>query len=72
MAGLLRGKLPVYPAALTVLGLFLCYQVYRAGHNHSLGLGFLSALDLLILILIWGEYQRLKAERSHPGTSKNL
>jgi uncharacterized membrane protein len=70
--GLLREKLPVYPVALTVLGLFLCYQVYRAGHNHSLGLGFLSALDLLILILIWGEYKRLKANDGHPGASKNL
>jgi uncharacterized membrane protein len=70
--GLLREKLPVYPVALTILGLFLCYQVYRAGHNHSLGLGFLSALDLVILILIWGEYKRLKAERGHSGVSKNL
>lgn len=70
--GLLREKLPVYPVALTVLALFLCYQVYRAGHNHSFGLGFLSALDLLILILIWGEYKRLKAEPGHSGGSKNL
>ncbi|HEY5232120.1 MAG TPA: DUF2127 domain-containing protein [Verrucomicrobiae bacterium] len=72
VAGLLRGKLLAYPTALMVLGLFLCYQVYRAGHNRSLGLGFLSALDLLILILIWFEYKRLKAERGHPGALKKI
>jgi uncharacterized membrane protein len=72
VAGLLHGKLLAYPTAMVVLGLFLCYQVYRAGHNHSLGLGFLSVLDLLILVLIWGEYKRLKAEHGHSGVSKNL
>jgi uncharacterized membrane protein len=71
-AGLLGGKLPAYPVALTVLGLFLCYQVYRTVHNHSIGLGFLSALDLLILVLIRGEYKRLKAERSHPGAPNHF
>lgn len=69
-AALLRGKLWAYPAALTVLGLFLCYQAYRVGHNHSIGLGFLSILDFLILALIWKEYKRLKARRGHPNPAK--
>jgi uncharacterized membrane protein len=71
-AGLLREKLPVYPAAIIILGLFLCYQVYRAGHNHSAGLGFLSLLDFLILVLIWREYKRLRAKHGHPGAPKTL
>ena len=61
VAGLLRGKLWAYPAALTVLGLFLCYQIYRLGHTHSIGLAFVSLLDLVILALIWRDYQFLKA-----------
>jgi uncharacterized membrane protein len=64
VAGLLRGKLWAYPTALTVLGLFLCYQIYRLSHTHSLGLGLLSLLDLVILALIWRDYQYLKARRS--------
>ena len=65
VAGLLRGKLWAYPAALIVLGLFLCYQIYRFSHTHSLGLGLVSLLDLVILALIWRDYQFLKARRGH-------
>jgi uncharacterized membrane protein len=61
-AGLLRGKLWAYPTALTVLGLFLCYQVYRFSHTHSIGLASVSLLDLIILVLIWRDYQYLKAQ----------
>ena len=64
-AGLLPGKLWAYPTALTVLGVFLGYQIYRLSHTHSLGLAFLSLLDLAILALIWRDYQYLKARRRH-------
>jgi uncharacterized membrane protein len=60
-AGLLRGKLWAYPAALIVLGLFLCYQIYRFSGNHSVGLGLISLLDFIILVLIWRDYQYMKA-----------
>jgi uncharacterized membrane protein len=59
-AGLLRGKLWSYPAALAVLGLFLCYQVYRFSHNHSVGLGLISVLDLIVIVLIWRDYKYMK------------
>ena len=61
VAGLLRGKLWAYPTALTVLGTFLCYQIYRLSHTHSLGLAFFSLIDLAILALIWRDYQYVKA-----------
>jgi uncharacterized membrane protein len=64
-AGLLRGKLWAYPAALTVLGLFLGYQIYRFSHTHSIGLALVSLLDLIILALIWRDYQYLKMRRRH-------
>jgi len=60
-AGLLRGKLWSYPAALTVLGLFFCYQMYRLSHNHSIGLALLSVIDLVVLVLIWRDYNYVKA-----------
>ena len=63
VAALLRGKLWAYPTALVVLGLFLCYQIYRFSHTHSLGLAFVSVLDLFILIFIWQDSKFLKARR---------
>ena len=69
VAGLLRGKLWAYPAALAVLGLFLCYQIYRLGHTHSIGLALLSLLDVVILVLIWRDYQFLNARRNHRSFS---
>jgi uncharacterized membrane protein len=69
VTGLLRGKLWAYPTALIVLGLFLCYQIYRLAHTHSLGLGLVSLLDLIILALIWRDYQLLKARRGHAVKS---
>ncbi len=62
-AGLLRGKLWAYPTTLVVLGLFLCYQIYRFSGNHSPGLAFVSLLDLIILVVIWRDYQYIKAGR---------
>jgi uncharacterized membrane protein len=63
VAALLRGKLWAYPTALAVLGLFLCYQIYRFTHNHSPGLALVSLLDVIILALIWQDYQYSKARR---------
>ena len=69
-AGLLRGKLWSYPTALAVLGIFLCYQIYRFSHNHSIGLGLVSILDLAVILLIWRDYRymkmRLAGENSLP------
>ncbi len=61
--GLLRGKLWSYPTALVVLGIFLCYQIYRFSHNHSIGLAFLSVIDLAVLVLIWRDYKYMKAKK---------
>lgn len=66
-AGLLRGKLWAYPVALGILGLFLCYQVYRFSHNHSVGLGFVSVLDLIVIVLIWRDYKYMKTKTPENG-----
>jgi uncharacterized membrane protein len=65
VAGLLHGKLWAYPTALSVLGLFWCYQIYRLSHTHSVGLALVSLLDLVILALIRRDYQYVKARRRH-------
>lgn len=66
VAGLLRNKLWAYPAALILLGLFLCYQVLRFIADRSPGLGLVSVADLAILVLIWCEYRRLRRRGGGP------
>ena len=71
-AGLLCGKLSAYPVALGVLGLFLCYQAYRFSHNHSVGLGFVSVLDLIVIVLIWHDYKYMKTKRLEKHQSQPI
>jgi len=69
VAGLLRRKLWAYPTALAVLSLFVLYQVYRLSHTHSLALLLLTAIDLVILFLIWREFRWLKRSSKPPSAS---
>ncbi len=57
--GLLRRKLWAYPAALAFIGAFISYQVYRILDHFSIGLAFLSAIDLVVFLLIVREYRTL-------------
>ena len=65
VVGLLRKKLWSYPASLVVLGLFVAYQTYRFSYMYSAGLIGLTALDLVIMGLIWHEYQLMQKHHSH-------
>jgi uncharacterized membrane protein len=56
-AALWRGKRRAYPAALTILGLFVCYQLYRLGLTRSRGLALVTAFDLAVIGLIWWDYR---------------
>ncbi len=61
VAGLLRGKLWAYPLSLWFLGAFIVYQCYRFMHTFSMWLVFLTVFDLVVVFLIWREYQRRQA-----------
>lgn len=69
VSGLLRGKLWSYPTALAVLGVFWCYQIDRLIHTLSIGLAFLSVIDLAVLVLIWRDYKYVKM---HLAGNKSL
>jgi len=60
VVSLLRNKLWAYPVSLVVLGLFILYQLYRFSHTHGLGLIFLTAFDLVVMVLIWHEYRLVR------------
>lgn len=60
VVGLLKNKLWAYPWSLAVLGLFILYQVYRFAFTHSIALVLLTIFDLVVMWLIWREYQIVK------------
>jgi uncharacterized membrane protein len=57
VGGLLREKLWAYPTALGMLGAFILYQLYRLTHTHSLALLAFTVFDIVIVFLVWREYQ---------------
>ena len=61
VVALLRNKLWSYPVSLWVLCAFIVYQCYRYTHTHSPWLVMLTALDVVVLFLIFHEYRVRKA-----------
>ena len=60
VVALWKKKLWAYPLAGVVLVLFTIYQVYLYAHSRSPFQLFLTAVDVLILLLLWSEYRRVK------------
>lgn len=60
---LLKEIVKAYPVALGILVLFLVYQVYVFILQPSIGMGLFTFLDVLIIWLVWGEYQDLRAKK---------
>ena len=57
--GLFREKTWAFPASLAVLALFIAYQTIQFLGSHSWILMGLNVFDLVIMWLIWEEYQRV-------------
>ncbi|MEA2709735.1 MAG: hypothetical protein QOF78_2336 [Phycisphaerales bacterium] len=49
-----------YPGAIGAFGLFLAYQLYRYSHTHAPELLALSVVDVLVIVMTWLEYARLR------------
>jgi uncharacterized membrane protein len=64
VVGLLRGKLWSYRASLWVFGIFILYQLYRFSYTHEIGLIALSVLDIVVMFLIWHEYNLVRRHLS--------
>src|SRR5438270_14053273 len=60
VVGLLMRKLWAYPTTMVVLGVFIIYQLYRYTGTHGIGLLLLTALDVLVVTLIWHEYRLMR------------
>lgn len=53
-------KLWAYPTAAVILFILTIYQIYLFIHLHSIFQFFLTILDILILLLLKFEYERIK------------
>ena len=58
---LLRGKLWAYPWAIGVFAAFGLYQIYRYFVEPSGWLIALTVLDVIVILLTWAEWRRLKS-----------
>lgn len=67
IVGLLRERLWYYPTALIVFALFIGYQLYRFSFTHSLFLLFVTAVDIVVIVLTWHEYGYLRRHRLQPS-----
>jgi uncharacterized membrane protein len=61
---LYRRKLSAYPAAIAVFAAFGAYQMYRYFVSPSFAMIALTVLDVIIIVLTWMEYGRLKHDVS--------
>lgn len=61
---LLKELLWAYPYALVALALFLVAQVVAMFQRPSVGMAVLMLLDVLIIWLVWGEWDKLKLEKA--------
>ncbi len=60
IVGLIMEKTWAYPASIAVFTLFIVYQVERWFQTHSIGLVILTVFDLIVIYLVWHEYQHHK------------
>ncbi len=59
---LLLNKIWAYPWALGALGLFLVYQLFLLVTAPTFGMAFLTVLDVIIIFLVYREWQKQKLE----------
>jgi uncharacterized membrane protein len=64
IAGLMRGIIWFYPAAITVFLIFIMYQLYRFNLTHSIWLLAITLLDIVVIWLTWHEYMYVRRRHS--------
>ena len=71
IAGLLRGKLGYYPAAIVVFMLFVVYQIYRYSITYSIWLLLITLLDIVVIWLTWHEYRYMRQHRPAVASDRS-
>jgi len=64
VTALLLSRRWAYPVAILAFLLFLAYQLYRYSHTDAPELLALSVMDVVVIVLTWFEYKRLRASHA--------
>ncbi len=64
---LLKEIVWAYPYALIVLSGFTVYQGYIFAAHPSIGMGLFTFVDIVIIWLVWGEWQKLQHDKKLKG-----
>jgi uncharacterized membrane protein len=67
VVALLRDKLWAYPWMITVIGLFIGYQLYRIVMDPTAGLIALTVFDLVVVALTWRELRQQRRRAEPPS-----
>lgn len=57
---LLRDRIWAFPISLVLIVLFICYEIVRFFHTHSIVLLGIIFIDVILVYLIYEEYAKLK------------
>lgn len=68
VTSILSRRLWAYPLAAVVLSLLVVYQSIRFTSTHSILLLLLTLVDVVIIALIWPEYQRASARKKRSAS----
>ena len=60
VVGLAANRLWSYPTAIAMFAGFTIYQIFQLWHQSSLFLGTVTVLDIVVVLLVFGEYRRVK------------
>ena len=67
VVALLRNLAWSYPFALATLGIFIVYQLYELAVKPTFGMAILTVFDVLIVWLVWREWQIRKKTLLYIG-----
>lgn len=62
VVGLIRGWRAAYPVSLLLLTAFIGYQCYRLFQYRSPALAVFTAIDIVIVLLIWHEWRSVRGK----------
>jgi len=67
----LRKKLWAFPISITLIILFVLYEIYRISHTHSLILGCIILIDIALIVLIGKEYRSLLSHSKYMTSARS-
>lgn len=61
---LIKYRLWAFPVSLSLIGIFILYEMVRFSYTHSIILLGVMCVDLVVVWLVWREYKRLCIRRA--------